>query len=105
MKRKTLILSALVSLGLLVTLLIKLIWVPGGMILPGWFLGGMVIILILLAALVLAWLVKLIVKKPSFWTAYFILTAIGLHGISLPTLFTDFKNYSPRELHGGSKFD
>ena len=77
MKRKTLIISALVSLGLLVTLLIKLIRVPGGMILPGWFLGGMMIILILLAAPVLAWLIKLIVKRLSFWTAYFILTAIA----------------------------
>jgi len=60
-----------------VTLLIKLIRVPGGMILPGWFLGGMMIILILLAAPVLAWLIKLIVKRLSFWTAYFILTAIA----------------------------
>jgi hypothetical protein len=90
MKFNLKIFSALLSLGLLVTLIYKLIFVPGGMFLSGLFLGGMWIVIILIGGLLLTSLTKLIIKKLSFWTAYFILTFIAFsyfhYQIYSPTL-------------------
>ncbi len=62
--------------------------VPGGMFLSGLFLGGMVIVLILVGGLILTWLTKLIAKKLPFWTIYFTLTALAF------TVF-HYQLYSP----------
>ncbi len=77
MNRKLKIATGLISLGLLATLIYKLTDVPGGMILSGLFLGGMVIVLILFGGLILTWLIKLISKRLPFWTVYFTVTAIA----------------------------
>jgi hypothetical protein len=77
MNRNLKIATGLISLGLLATLIYKLTEVPGGMILSGLFLGGMVIVLILIGGLFLTWLTKLNAKKLPFWTFYFTLTAIA----------------------------
>lgn len=77
MNRNLKIGTGLISLGLLVTLISKVTEVPGGVILSGLFLGGMVIALILIGGLILTWLTKLISKRLPFWTAYFTITAIA----------------------------
>ena len=77
MNRNLKIATGLISLGLLATLIYKLIEIPGGMILSGLFLGGMVIALILVGGFILTWLTKLISKRLPFWTVYFIITAIS----------------------------
>lgn len=78
MKDRTLkILLATLSLGLFVTLVIKLTTVPGGMILSGLFLGAIVLIGILLGSLAVAFILKLIFKNNSYLTLYAITTAIA----------------------------
>lgn len=77
MKRNLTISAGLISLGLLGSLIYKLTEVPGGMILSGLFLGGMVIALILVGGLFLIWLTKLFSKRLPFWTGYFAITAIA----------------------------
>src|SRR5699024_6493654 len=69
-------------------LLIKLTNVPGGMILPAWFLGGMLIIGIIIGCLILSGILKLIFKKFSFLTILFITTTISF-------LVFHYKLYSP----------
>ena len=80
--------TGLISLVLLGALIYKLTQVPNGMFLSGLFLGGVVVILILLGVSVLAWLVKLAFNRLSFWTIYFISTAIAL-------LIFHYQLYSP----------
>jgi hypothetical protein len=82
------ILTGILSLGLLTTLIIKLTTVPGGLILSGLFLGGMIIVVILVSCLVVTYLLRLIFKDKSFWTIYF-LTTILCFGIF------HYKLYSP----------
>lgn len=90
MNRNIKIAAGLISLGLLATLIYKLTNVPGGMFLSGLFLGGMVIVLILVGGLILAWLTKLISKQLPFWTIYFTIIAIAFlafhYQIYSPTL-------------------
>lgn len=77
MNSKLKIATGLISLGLLVTLVYKLTNILDGMFLPGLFLGGMVITIILIVGLILTWLTKLISKRLHFWTVYFTITAIA----------------------------
>lgn len=88
MNRKLKIATGLISLGLLATLIYKLTDVPGGMILSGLFLGGMVIAMIMVCGLILTWLIKLISKRLPFWTVYFTITAVAF------TVF-HYQLYSP----------
>ena len=88
MNRKLKIATGLISLGLLATLIYKLTDVPGGMILSGLFLGGMVIAMIMICGLILTWLIKLISKRLPFWTVYFTITAVAF------TVF-HYQLYSP----------
>jgi hypothetical protein len=71
------IIFGLLSIGLLATLLIKLTNVPGGMILSGLFLGGMMIIGIIIGCLIVTGILRLIFKKTSFLTIFYITTAIS----------------------------
>ncbi len=75
--RKIKITFGLLSFGLLTTLLFKLTNVPGGMILSGLFLGGMMIVGIILGCLILTGILKLVLKRTSFLTIFFITTTIS----------------------------
>lgn len=88
MNRNLKIATGIISLGLLATLIYKLIDVPGGMFLSGLFLGGMVIAMIMVCGLILTWLIKLISKRIPFWTVYFTITAVAF------TVF-HYQLYSP----------
>lgn len=57
---------------------------PGGMILPGWFLGGMLLIGGLIVIMIISGLLKLIFRKGSFSTLFL---------INLTVLFTFFIYY------------
>ena len=80
--------TGLLSLVLLIWLILKLTHVPGGMILAGWLLGGIVIIAILIGSVILSAILKAIFKKVSFWAYYFMLTGICF-------LIFHYKLYSP----------
>ena len=75
-------------MGLLATLIYKLIEVSDGMILSGLFLGGMVIAMIMIGGLILTSLTKLISRRLPFWTVYFTIIAIAF------TVF-HYQLYSP----------
>lgn len=82
------ILFGATSALLLVTLIIKLNYIPGGMILSGLFLGGMLLVGILMGCCVLARILKLVFKSTSFLTLYSITTTISL-------LIFHYQLYSP----------
>lgn len=89
MKRQTVnLLTALLSVGLLTTLIIRLTTVPGGMIISGLDLGAKWIILILLICLVLTAIFRKFLKTFSFLTIFFFITAIGFS-------YFHYKLYSP----------
>jgi hypothetical protein len=75
--RKLKIIFGIISTVLLISLIVKLTTVPGGLILSGLFLGGMFIAGILIVCLILALILKLVFKNYSFSTLYFILISIG----------------------------
>jgi hypothetical protein len=75
--RKLKITFGILSLALLITSIIKLIHVPGGMILPGFFLGGMMIVGIILGCLILTWPLKFVFKQTSLLTLLFITTTVS----------------------------
>ena len=74
--KKLNIITGLISVALLTSLIVKLIDVPGGIILSGLFIGGMYIVGILLGCLILTGILKLFLKKTSFFTLYSISTAL-----------------------------
>ncbi len=74
--RKLKIIFGTLSVGLLATLLFKLLDVPGGMFLSGLFLGGIIIIGIIFGCLILTGILKMFFKKASFLTILFITTSI-----------------------------
>lgn len=82
------ILFGATSAVLLVSLIIKLNYVPGGMILSGLFLGGMLLVGILMGSCVLAGILKLVFKSTSSLTLYSITTTISL-------LIFHYQLYSP----------
>ena len=71
------IIFGIISVLLLISLIIKLKTVPGGIILSGLFLGGMFIVGILISCLLLAAILKLLFKSYSFLTFYFVSVSIG----------------------------
>jgi hypothetical protein len=75
--RKLKIIFGVLSVGLLTTLLFKLTNVPGGIILPGLFLGIMMIAGIILGCLILTGILRLIFRRTSFLTIFSITTAIS----------------------------
>jgi hypothetical protein len=87
-RRTANILTGILSLGLLITLIIKLTTVPGGLVLSGLFLGGMVLVMILISCLIVAFVLRLALKNKSFWAIYF-LTTILCFGVF------HYKLYSP----------
>ena len=82
------IISGVISALLLVSLIIKLTTVPGGLILSGLFLGGMFLVGILISCLLIAFLLKLFLKKYSLSTLYFI-------GASIAFIAYHYQLYSP----------
>lgn len=86
--QKLKLIFSIISLSLLVTLLFKLTEVPGGMILSGLYLGGILIIGILFGSIFLSLLLQIVFKKKSFFTIYTII-------ISLAFLIFHYYLYSP----------
>ncbi len=82
------IVFGIISALLLITLIIKLTAVPGGLILSGLFLGGMFLVGILIFCLLIALLLKLFLKIYSFSTLYFI-------SISIAFITYHYQLYSP----------
>lgn len=73
---------------LLTTLLFKLKDIPGGMILSGLYLGGMMIVAIIGGCLIVAGVLRLIFKRTSYQTIFYIMTSISF-------LAFHYKIYSP----------
>jgi hypothetical protein len=75
--RKLKILFGILSVGLLISLFIKLTNVPGGMILSGLVLGGMIIVGIMIGCLIVSGILGMIFKRTSFLTFFSITTTIS----------------------------
>ncbi len=76
------ILFGLISTFLFIGLIYKLTQTPGGLILPGYFLGGMILIGVIIVSLIFTAIAKQIFKSFSFLTLFAIITAfafIGFH--------------------------
>ena len=86
--RKLKIIFGLLSIGLLVTLLVQLTKVPGGMILSGLFLGIMLLVGVIIGCLILTSILKFIFKQNSFLTLFSITTSVSF-------LLFHFYLYSP----------
>lgn len=79
--RKLKIIFGLLSIFLFITLIFKLFQIPGGMILPGYFLGGIILIEVIISAFAVTTIIKLIFKKFSFFTLLSITTTIAFTGL------------------------
>ena len=89
MKERTLkYIFRVISSLLLIGLIYKIIKLPGGLILPGYFMGGMLLIGVLIVCLVVTVIVKLIFKRNSFWTLFSIVTTVAF-------LASHYYMYSP----------
>jgi hypothetical protein len=77
-----------ISFLLLVALLVKITEIPGGMILPGFFFGGIILLGILLGSLILSLLLKIVFKKTAFLTIFYITTSVSF-------LVFHYQLYSP----------
>ncbi|WP_146173564.1 hypothetical protein [Pontibacter mucosus] len=75
--RKLKFITGLLSASLLISLLLKLVKVPSGMILSGLFLGSMFLVTIVLGCLVVAAVLKLAIKRYSFFTLFSVATAVS----------------------------
>ncbi len=84
------------SAVLLITLLIKLVDVPGGMILSGFILGGMMITVLIISCFILTTIIKLILKRVSYLTVLFITLTISFlafhYQLYSPTLIIKVPN-------------
>ena len=70
----------LTSLLLLAGLIYKITKLPGGLILPGYFMGGMLLIGILIGCLIITAIARLIFKRNSFLTLFVIVATIAFLG-------------------------
>ncbi len=75
--RKLKLIFGTISFLLLVTLLIKITKIPGGMILPGFFFGGIILLGILLGSLISSLLLRILFKRTSFLTIFYITTSVS----------------------------
>jgi hypothetical protein len=82
------IIFGFLSFGLFIKLVITLLKIPGGMILPGWFLGGMLLGGGLLVSFIITVLLKLFIRKRSF-------TALLLLNLTILFAFFHYYFYSP----------
>lgn len=73
---------------MLISLLVKLVDVPGGMILSGLVLGSMLIVAIVLGCLIVAGVLRLLIKKYSFFTLFSVASAVSF-------LIFHYQLYSP----------
>jgi len=67
----------LISSLLLIGLLYKILKLPGEVILPGYFLGGMLLLGVLLSCLIITAVLKLIFKRNTFLTLFSIVTTVA----------------------------
>ena len=78
MKIRDLIIAfASLSLGLLVTLIIRISQVSVGKNISGMVLGGFALLAISIVCLILTWVLKFIFKTFSFWLTLLILLSLG----------------------------
>ncbi|WP_439881005.1 hypothetical protein ACSX1A_17890 [Pontibacter sp. MBLB2868] len=82
------IITGLLSAFLAISLLVKLHYIPGGMILSGLFLGSMLLVAIIFGCLVVAGILRVVTKKYSFITLFSVATIISF-------LVFHYKLYSP----------
>lgn len=71
-----------IALLLFVGLIYKIIKLPGGLILPGYFMGGMLLVATLICSVIVSIVAKLIFKSNSFLTVFaavVIIASLGLH--------------------------
>lgn len=73
---------------ILILLLVQFKQLPGGMILPGWFLGIIALIGILIADVFFAWVIKYFFKSVSLFRVFTIISIASLLAFS-------YKLYSP----------
>ena len=78
----------LISLILFIGLIDKIIKLPGGLILPGYFMGGMLLIGVLTACIIVTAVLLLFFKRNDISTLFAIVTTIAF-------LFTHYYLYSP----------
>lgn len=78
--RKLKYIFGLTSLLLFVGLLYKIIKLPAGLILPGYFMGGMLLIGVLIGCLIITAISRLIFKRNSFLTLFSIVSTIAFLG-------------------------
>ena len=71
------IIFGLLTTFLFFALIYKLTQIPGGMILPGCFLGGMTLIGVIIVSLIVATIAKHVFKSFSFLTLFAIITTIA----------------------------
>lgn len=86
--RKIRIISGVFASLLFIGAIVQLIKLPGGLIFPGFLLGGIVLLGILLACFLVAFLLSHMIKKVSYYTICFIT-------ISLALLVFHYYIYSP----------
>jgi hypothetical protein len=78
--RKLKYIFGLISLVMFVRLIYKIIELPSGQILPGYFLGGMLLIGVLVGCLIITAIARLIFKHNSFQTLFTIVATIAFLG-------------------------
>lgn len=86
--RKLEITFGILAIALLISLLIKLKNIPGGMILSGFFLGVMLLTGIMIGCLILSSILKYVFEKRSFQTFFSVTMTISL-------LLFHYRLYSP----------
>lgn len=86
--RKLKIITGLLAAFLAISLLVKLRYIPGGMILSGLFLGSMLLVAIIFGCLVVAGILRLVTNKYFFFTLFSVATIISF-------LVFHYKLYSP----------
>lgn len=65
---------------LLIALIIRVKYLPGGIILPGYFLGGLSVVSILLGCLLLTPILRIVFKRIAFETIFFVILSISFLG-------------------------
>jgi len=75
--RKLKYIFGLLALLLFGGLLYKIIKLPGGLILPGYFMGAMLLIAVLVGCLIIAAILRLIFKRNSFATLFGIVATLA----------------------------
>jgi hypothetical protein len=88
------------SLLLFVGVLYKIIKLPGGLILPGYFMGGILLIGVLIACSIITPIARLIFKHNSFFTLFLIVSTIAFLGLHYYLYSPTLKIIVPKDYIG-----